>query len=78
MKDSQNSLKEQLDFKEKEIIQLQIKLKELKSVNSAAHLYNTNNNTNNYRSKSNLSKSNSSINIYKDNLTENKENNINH
>ena len=74
MKKTEKSLKEQMEIKEKEIIQLQIKLKELKAMNSSAHLYNTNNNTNNYRSKSNLSKSNSSINIYKDNLTENKEN----
>ena len=62
-------LKEQIESKEKEIIQLQIKLKEIKAVNSAANLYNTNN----YRSKSYLSKSNSSFNIYNDNLTENKE-----
>ena len=51
-----------------------IKLKELKSINSANNFYNTNNNNNNYRTKSYISKSNSSINIYKDNLTEKKEN----
>ena len=75
MKSNESSLKEQIESKEKELIQLRIKLKEIKSLNNATYLYNTNNNTNNYRSKSNLSKSNSSINIYKDNLTDKKENN---
>ena len=74
MKNNENNLKEQIELKEKDIIQLQIKLKEIKSINNVSNLYNTNN----YRSKSNLSKSNSSINIYKDNLTENKDNNINY
>ena len=74
MKSNETSLKEQIELKEKDIIQLQIKLKEMKSLNNGSNLYNTNN----YRSKSNLSKSNSSINIYKDNLTENKDNNINY
>ena len=69
IKNDENNLKEQIEIKEKELIQSQIKLKELKAINSANNLYNTN-----YRTKSFISKSNSSINIYKDNLTENKEN----
>ena len=40
--------------------------------NSKINLYNSN--TNNYKTKSFFSKLNSSINIYKDNITKNKEN----
>ena len=73
------NLKEQIETKEKELIQSQIKLKELKAIKSANNFYNNNNNTtninnNNYRTKSYISKSNSSINIHKDNLSEKKDN----
>ena len=74
LKNNEINLKEQIESKEKELIQSQIKLKELKSIKSANNFYNTNNNVNNYRTKSYISKSNSSINIYKDNLSEKKEN----
>ena len=76
LKKNEINLKDQIETKEKELIQSQIKLKELKSINSANNFYNnnTNNNNNNYRTKSYISKSNSSINIYKDNLTEKKDN----
>ena len=72
------NLKDQIETKEKELIQLQIKLKELKSIKSTNNIYNNNttniNNNYNYRTKSYISKSNSSINLYKDNLSEKKEN----
>ena len=84
LKKNEANLKEQIETKEKELIQAQIKLKELRAINSANNFYNNNtntNNNNNYRTKSYISKSNSSINIYKDNLTEKKDsllnNNIN-
>ena len=72
------NIKEQIETKEKELIQSQIKLKELKSIKSTNNIYNNNttniNNNYNYRTKSYISKSNSSINLYKDNLSEKKEN----
>ena len=72
LKEIQNNLKEKIDIKEKELIQYQIKLKEINKAN-----YYNNSNTDNYKSKSYLSKSNSSINIYKENTQENKDcNNI--
>ena len=84
LKKNEANLKEQIETKEKELIQAQIKLKELRAINSANNFYHNNtntNNNNNYRTKSYISKSNSSINIYKDNLTEKKDsllnNNIN-
>ena len=78
LKNRETNLKEQIETKEKELIQSQIKLKELKAINSANNFYsgniNNNTNNNNYKTKSYISKSNSSINIYKDNLTEKKDN----
>ena len=66
------NLKEQIETKEKELIQSQIKLKELKSIKSTNNIYNNNtnnvNNNYNYRTKSYILKSNSIINLYKDNL----------
>ena len=59
LKNNEINLKEQIESKEKELIQSQIKLKELKSIKSANNFYNTNNNVNNYRTKSYISKSNS-------------------
>ena len=79
LRNNENNLKEQLEMKEKELIEAQIKLKELKAmkiINNNNFDYNTNNN-NNYRTKSYISKSNSSINIYKDNMSEKKDNIIN-
>ena len=72
LKKEKNILKEKIDMKEKELIQYQIKLKELKEINKTNYLYNSN--KNNFRTKSYLSKSNSSINIYKENIKDNKEN----
>ena len=50
------NLKEQIETKEKELIQSQIKLKELKSIKSTNNIYNNNttniNNNYNYRTKS--------------------------
>ena len=82
MKNNERNLKEQIEIKEKEIIRLELQLKEMKSLNSKNNvMYNSNNITNNYRriNKSNLTKTNSStnMNIYKDYLTENKDNNNN-
>ena len=57
---------------------MQIKIKELKLIKSTNNSYNNNttniNNNYNYRTKSYISKSNSSINLYKDNLSEKKDN----
>ena len=78
LRKNETNLKEQIEIKEKELIQSHIKLKELKSIKSANNFYNNNttniNNNYNHRTKSYISKSNSSINIYKDNLSEKKEN----
>ena len=56
IKNDENNLKEQIEIKEKELIQSQIKLKELKAINSANNFYsgniNNNTNNNNYKSKS--------------------------
>ena len=50
------NLKEQIETKEKELIQSQIKIKELKSIKSTNNIYNNNttniNNNYNYRTKS--------------------------
>ena len=78
LKNNEINLKEQIETKEKELIQSQIKIKELKSIKSTNNIYNNNttniNNNYNYRTKSYIAKSNSSINLYKDNLSEKKEN----